>query len=476
MRMTHSNLKKYLHVLPTICLGVILFFGNLPTASPTQTNPIKHIIVIIQENHTYDNYFGTYPNANGLNPNVGLPIEPNSDKKVYPFHIENSTPTIDLTHNREPALEAFNNGKMDGFVYAEKSDLTMGYFDNRDIPNYWNYASKFVLADNFFTSVMGPSLPNHMFLFAGQSGGIVDNVDNITLDFPCIMDELDSHDLSWKYYGVNDVFHYANPLPAFQSFKNNSTRFSNCLPTNQFFTDVSEGKLADVVWIRNESLSEHPPQNVTLGQNFVVSIINEVMNSSFWSSSAIFIVWDDYGGWYDHVPPPQVDKIGYGLRSPLLVISPYAKSGFVDHELNDLTSLLKFIETTFSLAPLAERDAEANNLMEAFDFSQPPRETLILPGQYVPDSYPLRLQSDENKDLNWLSKLQYVILGIATVSLISLLAGLYIKKHKNAKLPIQILNSYTKCALNLSFNKRHMYLNISFKPSLLLPFSRIAKT
>ncbi len=395
-----------------------------------EANPIKHVVVIIQENHTFDNYFGTYPGANGLQSSIALPTAPNSSDLVSPFHLSSAAPPIDLPHFRGAALEAYNNGKMDGFVYAEQSNLTMGYFDHHEIPYYWDYASQFVLADNFFTSVMGPSLPNHIYLFAGQSGGVVENIDNVTLEFPCIMDEFDRKGISWKYYGVNNIFHAANPLPAFESFKNNQSRFANCLPTEQFFSDISEGKLADVVWIRNESYSEHPPQNITMGQNFVVSLVNSIMESPFWDSTAILVTWDDYGGWYDHVTPPQVDQAGYGFRVPLLIISPYAKTGMLDHNLNDLTSILKFIETTFSLKPLATADEKANNLMEAFDFSQPPREPLVLPGQYVPDSYPLRLQSDEKAALSWLSKVQYILLGIVIVLLISLFVGLYISKHK----------------------------------------------
>ena len=408
-------------------LLLLLLIAQMPPFVQADVNPIKHVIVIIQENHTFDNYFGTYPGANGINASIALPTAPNSSDLVSPSHLSSAVPPLDLRHDREVALEAYGNGKMDGFVYAEKSNLTMGYFDYREIPYYWDYASQFVLADNYFTSVMGPSLPNLIYLFAGQSRGIDENVDNFTLNFPCIMDELDKEGISWRYYGVSNIF------PAFASFKNNQSRFANCLPTDQFFSDISEGKLADVVWIRNESFSEHPPQNITIGQNFVVSLVNSVMEIPYWSSTAVFITWDDYGGWYDHVAPPQVDEAGYGFRVPLLIISPYAKRGIVDHALNDHTSILKFIETTYSLKPLATRDEKANNLMEAFDFSQPPRETLILPGQYVPDSYPLRLQSDENTAPNWLSETQYVLISIVTVLLISLFVGLYIKKHKNAK-------------------------------------------
>ena len=428
--MTIFQSKGWFGIILRAITLILLIVTQMAILAQGDANPIKHVVVLIQENHTFDNYFGTYPGANGINSSIALPTTPDSSDLVSPFHLSSATPPIDLPHYRGAALEAYNSGKMDGFVYAEKSNLTMGYFDHREIPYYWDYASQFVLADNFFTSVMGPSLPNHIYLFAGQSGGVVENIDNATLNFPCIMDELDKNGISWRYYGVNSIFHSANPLPAFESFKNNQSRFANCLPTNKFFSDISEGKLADVVWIRNESFSEHPPQNITKGQNFVVSLVNSIMESPYWSSTAILITWDDYGGWYDHVTPPQVDQAGYGFRVPLLIISPYAKRGIVDHVINDHTSVLKFIETTFSLKPLATADEKANNLMEAFDFSQSPREPLILPGKYVPDSYPLRLQSDENASLSWLSKVQYLLIGIVVILLILLFVGTYIKRYK----------------------------------------------
>ena len=158
--------------------------------------------------------------------------------------------------------------------------------------------------------------------------------------------------------------------------------------SNTIFQDIINPGLANVVWVAG-SFDEHPPENVTLGEHWVVSLVNTIMMSGYWDSTAIFITWDDYGGWYDHVPPPQVDKFGYGFRAPLLVISPYAKKGFIDDTLADHTSILKFIETVFSLPPLAERDRLANNLMEAFDFSQDSRPPMMLPGQFIPDHYPL---------------------------------------------------------------------------------------
>ena len=309
---------------------------------------------------------------------------------------------------------------MDGFVYAEGSNLTMGYYDNRELPYYWDYASKFVLMDNFFSSEMGPSLPNHLYLIAGQSGGLTENTqagtcesreichggsnktsnnpyglsNNLTFNFTTVMDQLDSRGVSWKYYnGDKDDYKdagYWNPLPAFASFKNNTSRLNNLAPNSQFLVDLAKGNLAQVTWvIPTEDESDHPTANVRVGQKYLVSTINAIMQSKFWPSTAIFVTWDDYGGWYDHVAPPQVDAFGFGFRVPCLIISPYAKEGFIDHTQSEFTSILKFIQTVHSLPPLTQRDAMASNMFEAFDFSQTPSPPLILPGPYVPDHYPL---------------------------------------------------------------------------------------
>jgi phospholipase C len=376
--------------------------------------PIQHIVILYQENRTFDNYFGTYPGANGLPVNVALPKTPGSKETVSPFHLTN-TSTRDLDHSNRVAKIDYNNGKMDGFVYGEGSDLTMGYYDYRELPYYWDYASKFVLMDNFFSSQMGPSLPNHLYLIAGQSGGLIENPgrcqsreicqgassqnpyglpESMTFNFTNVMDELDNRGISWKYYtgDKNDYKNagYWNPLPAFTSFKKNPSRLNNLAPNDQFLTDLAKGNLAQVVWvIPKEDESDHPTANVKSGEKYLVSSINAIMQSKFWPSTAIFVTWDDYGGWYDHVAPPQVDAFGLGFRVPCLIISPYAKEGFIDHTQSEFTSILKFIETVHDLPALTHRDAMASNMLEAFNFSQTPRSPLVLPGPYLPEHYPL---------------------------------------------------------------------------------------
>lgn len=382
-------------------------FPSVISNSAAGTIPIKHIVIIVEENHTFDNYFGTYPGANGLNGSVTPPSSAGVPPAVAPFHIPGVTVEHDLCHTWECAHRAYDNGKMDGFVAAARgSNLTMGYFDYHQIPYYWDYASQFVLLDNFYSSVMASSLPNHLYLVAGQSGGLThgssggrlnftsSTVYNNTFLFKSVVDELNAKGVSWKYYaGGYQFLNNWNPMPAFESVQRNQSMIKNLAGPESFATDVKASKLPDVAWIMppTDTQSEHPPYNITLGEHLVVSAINSVMGSNYWNSTAIFVTFDDYGGWYDHVPPPQVDGLGYGFRVPCLVISPYARQGMIDHVQSDFTSLLKFVETVHSLQPLASRDSAASNMMEAFDFAQAPRASLVLPGVYLPEHYPLAL-------------------------------------------------------------------------------------
>ena len=171
---------------------------------------------------------------------------------------------------------------------------------------------------------------------------------------------------------------------------NESSINNNIAPLSQFFSDVANKNLPDVVMML-PTPSEHPPEDPANGEHRVVSLVNAIMQSDYWNSTAIFITWDDWGNWYDHVPPPQVGKFGDGFRVPLLILSPYAKEGFIDHTQSEHSSIPKFIEALFSLSSLTQRDAVANDLTEAFDFSQSPRAPLVLPGPYIPDHYPLTL-------------------------------------------------------------------------------------
>ena len=222
------------------------------------------------------------------------------------------------------------------------------------------------------------------------------DVNDSTFYFSSAVNELAAANVSWRYYaGEHQSLNNWNPLPAFASVRSDPSLLNNIVETGQFITDVEHGNLPSVAWVMpaSDAVSEEPPGNITLGEQAVVSEINAIMASSYWSSTAIFVTWDDWGGFYDHVTPPQVDGLGYGFRVPCLVISPYAKQGFVDGAQGDFTSILKFIETVFSVPSLATRDASASDMMEAFDFPQAPRAALTLPGPFMANHYPLTYEN-----------------------------------------------------------------------------------
>ena len=358
--------------------------------------PIKHIFIFEEENHTFDNYFGYYPGANGL-ANAKPQPNPNSTKLVAPFEI-NTAADLRAKYlcHEEPCSHAdYNNGSMNGFLtkHGENTNETMGYFNPQLIAYYWDYASQYVLMDNYFTSADTESLPNHIYMIAGQSGGLMTNNYSFKFNFPTIIDSLDAAHVTWTYYaGLHSTTNGWNPLPSSPGFVKAHPGLAGLKETNDFTFDIAKPNFPSVVWIMppSDPLGEHPPYNVTDGELNVVSEVNAIMKSQYWSSSAIIITWDDFGGWYDHVSPPQLDQYGLGFRVPALIISPYAKHGFVDHTLSEHASTLKLIETVFNLPSLGTRDAKASDLLEAFNFAQAPRHALVMPGPFVPNHYPLK--------------------------------------------------------------------------------------
>jgi kumamolisin len=338
-------------------------------AAAPSSSPIKNIVIVFQENHTFDNYFGTFPGAEGTTgKNFCLPKTRGSKSCVSPFHASNLTP-VDMNHNWSSAHADYDGGKMDGFIYSEGSQETMCYYDSGDLPRYWKAAQQYVLCDRYFTSVMSESLPNHLSLVAGTCGGIMDDNAPATIKFPPIFEQLDNAGISWKMYSSTTWFQN------FEYVQNTPGAKAKFAPPQQIVTDIQNGALPQVSWIIGAAGGdEHPPQNIQDGQNYVADeIINGLGGGKYWGSVAIFVTWDCFGGFFDHVTPPQVDKYGYGFRVPCLIISPYAKKGFIDSTANDHTSILKFIETRYGLSPLSTRDAAASDMSEAFDFGQAPR-------------------------------------------------------------------------------------------------------
>ena len=427
-------------------------------APPPGIEKIKHIVVIMQENRSFDSYFGTYPGADGIPRGVCVP-DPRGGC-VKPYHVSKDR-NIGGPHALKNALRDIDGGAMDGFVReavaarkacvdphdpvcsspAAGSDV-MGYHDAREIPNYWAYARNYVLQDHMFEPNKSWSLPAHLLTVSAWSAKCSVKGDPMSCvsapDLPATPPDfrgnlkkkipdyawtditylLHKHNVSWRYYVFSgtqpDCEDDAaisckpipqdaktpgiwNPLPWFSTVREN-WQLSNITPLGNFFKAARKGKLPAVSWIvPTQKVSEHPPGLVSAGQAYVTTLVNAIMRSPNWSSTAIFLTWDDWGGFYDHVLPPTVDEESYGLRVPGLVISPYAKRGYIDHQILSFDAYLKFIEDRFldgerlnpktdgrpDPRPYVREDIPLlGNLVDDFDFTQKPMAPLVL------DPYP----------------------------------------------------------------------------------------
>jgi len=411
---------------------------------------IQHVIVIMQENRSFDSYFGTYPGADGIPPGVCVP-DPKRRTCDRPYHdpyvLNRGGP-----HALGNAARDIGGGRMNGFVRqaegAEEScvNLTkpwcrkhgridvMGYHDSREIPNYWDYARNYVLQDHMFEPNASWSLPAHLFMVSEWSAKCSSTDPfscknelqrpGLTPDFthggpPPVYAWTDltylmhRDGVSWRYYITKgtepdcrtgavrcadflqdpDTPGIWNPLPYFVTVKRDH-QLRNITSLDHYFAAARTGKLPSVSWVvPNGRVSEHPPALVSDGEKFVTKVIDAAMKSPDWSSTAIFLAWDDWGGFYDHVTPPRVDGNGYGLRVPGLVISPYARRGYVDHQTLSFDAYDKFIEDDFlggqRLDPRTDGRPDPRpdvretvpilgNLVKDFDFDQAPRNPLVL--------------------------------------------------------------------------------------------------
>ena len=427
--------------------------GDARDAGLPHTNklPIKHVVFLVKENRTFDNYFGRFPGANGAT--TGKTCD-GGTVSLQPL-LDRQTP--DISHAWAAALTSYNDGGMNCFDRITKAaypdaGTPLGYQAAResDIPSYWKLAQEFALGDNFYSSLHGPSFPNHLYTIAAQSGGVEDNpggarpdaapapqvgpcqtvmscprageaglepsdVPPLTqtrgvwgcdadpkervavldqegdvveiypcFDFPTMADELSAAGVSWKMYapatGTYDGGFQGSGgyiwtvYDAIRHIRDSAEWKEHVVPTEQFAIDARSGTLPSVVWISTPSpVSEHPPASVCEGENWTVSLLQALAAGPSWNDTAVFLTWDDFGGFYDHQPPDQLDRFGLGFRVPLLVISPFAKRGFIDHTRAEFSSVLKFIETNWDLPALTDRDRATVDLTEAFDFTQAPR-------------------------------------------------------------------------------------------------------
>ena len=427
--------------------------GAAATSSPSPAgqvgpdSPIKHVVFIVKENRTFNSYFATYPGAEGSTTGGTLNCTPSGCKPGPDYQLKHA-PDVqphDITHGFASGLYSINGGQMNGYNIIGLGQDMSGYvyLTRKGIPNYWAYADRFVLADHFFTSMFGPTFPEHLYTVAAQSDGIVDNKssadhpgnycddpteytphfpldklskkdlktimgieDDITaeipdqlyrisrywektrtcVDIPTLPDELTQAGIKWKYYAYTDQ--WMNALQAIKHIRF-GPQWKNRRDPDEFVPDLQKGHLAPVSWlIPPEPYNEHPGSGVSVcaGENWTVTQINAIMQSKFWKSTAIIVVWDDFGGFYDPVAPPHYDVMGLGPRTPALIISPYTvrgdspDGGSVDHTVYEFSSVLRFIEDLHGLDPLTERDGQADPLSGAFDFTQrPDTKPLILP-------------------------------------------------------------------------------------------------
>ncbi len=415
---------------------------NAPVSLDPDEWPIEHVIFLIKENRTFDHYFGTYPGADGAS--TGFTMERDSSGKWVdgPEIALEEAPYIqphDITHGFASGLYSINGGKMNGFNIIGKGADLSGYVQHsrRTIPNYWKLADRFVLADRFFTSMYGPTFPEHLYTVAAQSNGVVHNKtnadtegsycddpleltkrfpfedlsgddlsrimkleDEITSEIPAqlsriarywedtrtcfnipvLPDRLERKGISWKYYGRPDQ--WMNGLQAIEHVWKGPMR-EKIQDPDQILVDLENDDLPAVSWLipPEGSSNEHPGAgtNVCVGENWTMERLNAIFGSDAWPTTIVVIVWDDFGGFYDHVPPPHLDTMGLGPRTPALIISPYSKAGenrsggSIDSTVYEFSSVLAFIERWRQIRPLTERDANADPLSGAVDFTQDPR-------------------------------------------------------------------------------------------------------
>ena len=430
--------------------------GGGAASQPAGIHKIRHVVVIMQENRSFDSYFGTYPGADGIRTGVCVP-DPLTHSCQRPYH-DTADRNAGGPHDYVDAVGDVAGGKMNGFIrravggrrlacvaqidsgacsLSPHAPDVMGYHDWHEIPNYWAYARHFVLQDHMFQPDLSWSMPAHLYMVSGWSAkctkkgdpmschaavqapgsppGEPQNTTGATPDYAWtdLTYLLYKNHVSWRYYVAkgdqpdcadNEMFCAPvpqssktpgiwNPLPWFDTVRQDH-QLSDVAPLQSFYTAARTGNLPAVSWITPaQAVSDHPPALISAGQSYVTGIVNTIMHSKDWDSTAIFLAWDDWGGFYDHVVPPNVDAQGYGLRVPGLVISPYAKRGYVDHQVLSFDAYLKFIEDDFLKGaridpktdgrPDSRPDVRENakilgDLTSDFDFNQKPRPPLFL--------------------------------------------------------------------------------------------------
>jgi phospholipase C len=426
-----------------------------PTTSATQrslpdavlarsaASKIRHVVIIVQENRSVDDLFNGFPGADTVRSGK------NSEGKTVKLRPILLTGPYDISHEHSAFLVEHANGRLDGFnevitqcqrgKQCPRSDVrAYGYVPRAEVKPYWDLAAQYTFADRMFQTNQGPSFPAHQYIVSGTStisngsplraasnafaplGGFTGGCDSPVgsvvwvidpfgnenqTTYPCfdrltLMDLLQKKSLSWRYYVVRLAPGLWNAPDAISHIRDSKEYATHVIaPPNAVLTDVAHGQLASVVWVTpTAKASDHAGATNGTGPSWVASVVNAIGESAYWNDTAIFLTWDDWGGWYEHVPPPQYNSYELGFRVPLIVISPYAKPHYISHVQHEFGSILKFTEETFGLGSMHTTDARADDLSDCFDFSQAPTKFQPIRSQYSARYFLREPLSSQNPD------------------------------------------------------------------------------
>ncbi len=356
-----SNRRAFLRDAATVGaagLALPLASASAASAKPRGASPIRHVVVSCQENRSFDHYYGYAPWVGNQGVPAGYAQPDGHGGSVVPYEFT-ALSTPDVGHSWTAMHEAWDGGRMDGFYTTSGIDC-LGYYTAAELPFYYSLFANFTLCANYFCSVMGPTWPNRFYLAAATSGGITTNGvwGYGVLDYPCILDLLEAAGVTWKVYNIGgmDNVPYGDSDNVYVFFK----RFAHDPRTRKTMTDylhdAATGNLPNVSFMipsYTRQVDEHPPADVSVGMGYQQRLISALMGSPQWSQSAYILTYDESGGYFDHVSPPQVDAYGLGPRVPTWIISPHAKPSHLETTLYEHSSVLKFIERTFALPTLA---------------------------------------------------------------------------------------------------------------------------
>jgi phospholipase C len=378
--------------------------SNSATLSILGNHKIQHVIIMVQENRTFDNLFHGFPGADTASTGK------THTGAIVPLTAGHLEEYYDLGHSHANFETEYDNGKDDGFDEVPTSPTSTSlapyqYVIQSEVQPYFDIATEFTIADHNFASQNGPSFPGHEYLIAGQAAGADDDPSDEepwgcdappsttvpiysangteTEAFPCfnyqtLGDLLDAAHLSWRYYttiGTQLALEVLpNPYDAVKHIRYGPDwAIDTVTPSTRIVDDIQSGNLASVSWVNSPAAaSDHPELNDGHGPSWVASVVNAVGESKYYDNTVVLVTWDDWGGWYDHVVPQEYNALGHGFRVPLLVASAWSKHGYVSHVTHESASILKFVETVYHLPSLGTRDAAADDLADCFNFSQKP--------------------------------------------------------------------------------------------------------